>query len=62
MDDLLTMTITVPASKEVLEERLASRVAERERRRRGRGLSGCLSDQWLHRDIATLEKAIKEFK
>ncbi len=36
MDDLLTMTITVPASKEVLEERLASRVAERERRRRGR--------------------------
>ena len=60
MDDLLTMTITIPASKVVLEERLLEHIAERDRRSKGRGLSNCLSDQWLCRDIAILEKAIKE--
>lgn len=60
MDALLVMTVQVPASKEVLEVRLAERLAERDLRDQRRGLSDCLSDQWLLRDISILQAAVKE--
>jgi len=59
VNELLTMTITVPATKDVLEARLKAYLAERDRREKCRGLSGCLSDQWLQRDIDILKKAIE---
>jgi len=59
MDNLLTMTVTqtVPATLEVLEERLSRRIGERECRKSKRRY-GALSDQWLDAEIATLEDAI----
>lgn len=55
-DNLLTMTVTqtVPATLEVLEERLSRRIGERECRKSKRRY-GALSDQWLETELAALK-------
>lgn len=61
MDELLTMKVTtvVPAQPEVLRQRLADKLAERDRRAAGyKSWAETVSGKWLLQDIATLEAAL----
>lgn len=62
-DELLTIKVTtiVPATPEVLRERLADRRAECDRRAaKYKGWAGTVSGKWLLDDIAKLEATLSQ--